>query len=249
MKKIFVGLAILVGVLAVALGGAALALRHSLPDATPGPDGDALAKKVAAKIGADAWNLIGAVQWSLGGRHFLWDKAHGFVRVRWKKNEVLYDLMKHDGRAFHDGAEVSGDERQKLLDKGYALFCNDSFWLNPLPKIFDEGTSRAAVIVNEKPALLVAYASGGVTPGDKYLWLLDDDGMPRAWRVWVKVIPVPGVEFTWEDWTHVDGALVATHHKAGGLIPAQTVADLAVGARPELVEPGPDPFAALRAKR
>ena len=33
---------------------------------------------------------------------------------------------------------------------------------------------------------------GGVTPGDTYLWILDDSGRPVAWRVWVKILHIPG---------------------------------------------------------
>ncbi len=250
MRRLFKILGALVALVVVAVVVLIFALRHPLPAATPGPDGDELARKVAAFVGAEAWDKLGVVRWTIGGhRHFLWDKRRGFVRVRVGDDEVLYDLVKQDGRAFHAGEERTGADKQPLLDKGYKLFCNDSFWLNPLVKLFDGGTSRARVEVDGKPALLIAYASGGVTPGDKYLWLLDDDGRPRAWRIWASVLKiVPGIEFAWQDWTELDGARVATSHRALGLR-VQPITDLAAAERPEQLEPGPDPFAGLAQKR
>ena len=38
-------------------------------------------------------------------------------------------------------------------------------------------------------------SSSGVTPGDSYLWVLDDK-LPTAWRLWVSVVPIPG----WTSW-------------------------------------------------
>jgi hypothetical protein len=250
MRRILFIVGGLFALIAAALGVLIVVLRHPLPSFAPGPDGDELAKKVAASAGADAWDKLGAIRWTMAGsRHYLWDKRRGFVRFRAGDDEVLLDLVKMEGRAFHGGDEKSGAEKQRLIDKAYQLFCNDSFWLNPLVKLFDAGTSRARVEVDGKPALLISYASGGVTPGDKYLWLLDGNGHPRAWRVWASVLRVvPGVEMTWEDWVDLGGAQIATSHRALGLR-LQPLSNLGSAERPEVLEPGPDPFAGLAQKR
>src|SRR5687767_10141288 len=105
-------------VLVIGIVALAIALRHPLPASTPGPDGDALAKRVSAWVNKDAWDKIGAVKWTTAGyRHYLWDKGRGFVRVRWRGNEVLYDLVKHDGRAFDDGRELDGEAKKKSIEK------------------------------------------------------------------------------------------------------------------------------------
>lgn len=250
MRRILAIVGILIALVLVAVVVLIFSQRHPLPAATAGPDGDALARKVEASINADAWKKLGTIRWTLGGkRHYLWDKSRGFVRTRIGDDEVLLDLMKMDGRAFHKGEEVSGAEKKQIVDKGYKMFCNDSFWMNPLVKLFDDGTSRAALTVDGKPALLISYSSGGVTPGDRYLWLLDDDGHPRAWRVFASVLKaVPGIEFSWDDWTDLHGAKVATTHHVIGM-KVQPVTDLEAADRPEQLEPGPDPFAGLAAKR
>jgi hypothetical protein len=250
MRRILIVVGILIALAAAGLVAIVFGGRHSLPDAAAGPDGDALAKKVEASIGVDAWNKLGVIRWTLGGkRHYLWDKGRGFIRTRIGDDEVLLDLVKMEGRAFRRGEEQSGAEKKQLIDAAYKWFCNDSFWLNPLVKLFDSGTSRAALTVDGKPALLISYSSGGVTPGDRYLWLLDDDAHPRAWRVWASVLKiVPGIEFTWEDWIDLHGAKIASSHRVIGL-KVQPISDLDAAERIELLEPGPDPFAGLAAKR
>jgi hypothetical protein len=35
-------------------------------------------------------------------------------------------------------------------------------------------------------------------PGDSYVWFVTK--ITKAWRMWVSIIPVGGLETTWEDW-------------------------------------------------
>lgn len=106
------------------------------------------------------------------------------------------------------------NKAQKGVQKAYKNFINDAFWLNPIVKIFDEGTSRSIVtLADGREGLLVSYASGGVTPGDSYLWLVDANGLPTAWKLWVGILPIGGLEFSWDNWlTLPTGAKIATGH-------------------------------------
>ena len=80
-------------------------------------------------------------------------------------------------------------------------------------KAFDPGTSRALLkLPNGNDGLLVHYNSGGVTPGDTYLWHLDENGLPVAWQMWVGIIPVGGMQFSWEDWTNPPLPRLAQQH-------------------------------------
>jgi hypothetical protein len=224
-----------------------LSLRHSAPTGVAGPEADALAHQLERVVHVDAWARTGAVRWSQMGREHLWDRQRNFDRFRFRGAEVLLDVGRRDGVAFRNGQPVGGEAGRKLVADAYRWFCNDSFWLNPLAKLFDDGVTRYRVDEGGRPALLVQYGAGGVTPGDRYLWLLDAEGRPRAWRTWVSVFKVGGIEFTWDRWTELStGALVSTEHHLAGL----KVLTLDVAAAPTLaaLEPGPDPFAPLTPK-
>ena len=133
-----------------------------------------------------------------------------------------------------------------MLEKAWVFWCNDSFWLNPIAKLFDEGTRRSLVSVpdsGEGPlrGLLVAYDSGGVTPGDAYLWLVGQDGLPRAWRMWTQILPLGGIEASWEGWQSLpNGARVATRHR----LPIFTLelSDIRAAASAAELSGGEDPF-------
>ena len=106
---------------------------------------------------------------------------------------------------------------EELIDKGVKYFNNDSFWLVAPYKVFDKGTERRLVTLeNNKKALLVTYTSGGSTPGDSYLWHLDKDGKPTNFQMWVDILPIDGLTATWNNWITTDsGAQLPNFHKLG----------------------------------
>jgi hypothetical protein len=222
----------IVVVLLVGVGILVLTQRHAPPEAgVTGAEADAIAHAVEKAAGVEAFNKLGAIRWTWSGsgktHHLVWDKKRNTANVQWKGYEAHLDVAHATGKVFDHGVEQTGDAAKPLLETAMKIFYNDSFWLNPLAKLFDEGVTREKVTVDGKPALFVKYASGGVTPGDKYLWMLGDDGMPKAWRVWVSVIKLGGLQISWDDWTTLPGgARVATMHKIVGL-PGVKITDLA----------------------
>jgi uncharacterized protein YxeA len=175
--------------------------------------GDRLAKKMFKAINKQAWDDIHYVQWSFRGKHhFVWDKYKHLVQVSWKEYVVLINPNTSEGVAYEDSKKIEGEEADKLIEKAINAFNNDSFWLNAPAKAFDNGTERSVVDFEGKDALMVKYNSGGSTPGDSYLWILDDKGLPRAWKMWVSIIPVGGIEFSWEEWAEFDGAMLSQLH-------------------------------------
>ena len=81
-------------------------------------------------------------------------------------------------------------------------------------KAFDPGTERSIVKLKDgREGLKVQYNTGGVTPGDSYVWFLDENGQPEAWKMWVSIIPLGGIENSWEGWqTLSTGAKISTTH-------------------------------------
>ena len=167
------------------------------------------------------------------------------ARVRWGNVEVLLDLASRDGVALRGGRLLSGDKAARLLADAYSHWINDSFWLNPVVKLFDPGVERRLVRLDDgTSALLVEYTSGGLTPGDAYLWLPGAGDLPTSWRMWTSNLPKGGMRASWESWVELDtGARISTFHKLA--LGSVKIGELAGAATLGELEPGPDPFARL----
>jgi len=223
-----------------ALGGAHV-LSRSLPEGPQGPAAEALADRLLTAVDAPAWERTGAVQWTFFGNRHLWDRSRNLDRVELGSALVLVDIGAHTGRAFIRGKPITGSRKDKLVEKAWAAWANDSFWLNPAVKVRDEGTERFAV---GPDALRVSYRRGGVTPGDSYLFELGPDGLPTGWRMWVKVLPIQGLRWTLADWvTLPTGARIATDHKAGPI--HVRIEELSAAETLQGLVGDTDPFAAL----
>ncbi len=196
-----------------------LIVDESLPQGNQGPEAEALAEKMLNAIGHEQWDEIPIISWSFRGEHyFVWDKKNHCALVEWDDYSVALNLNGVTGKVRKGDAEIFGDEAENAVQTAYAFWCNDSFWLNAPAKIKDGGTVRKIVKYDQGPdRLLVQYMSGGVTPGDAYLWELNEEYLPVSYKMWVSIIPIGGVEATWEGWTDFDGAMIATSHKLGPL--------------------------------
>lgn len=217
--KIIKGFLYVIVAFVVLLGIAYFVLNEKLPSGDNAEKADILANKMLTALNKSAWDSTNVVGWTFKGvHHFVWDKEHELVQVKWDKNEVLLNLKEwNKGKAFSDGNEITDSQLDVLRGKAWAIFCNDSFWMIAPYKVFDEGVTRKIVQTSDgSEAFLASYASGGVTPGDSYLWILDKSGVPIAYKMWVKIIPVGGVKATWENWiTTKTGAKIASKHKLG----------------------------------
>ncbi len=207
-------------VLLVFIGGLSLTiwlLSDPLPEGKSGREAEALADKMLKAINKPAYDSLQELRWSFPrGHHFVWDKRSNAVEVKWDDYVVQLDPDNQSGTASKASATLAGDDLDKAIAQAWKLFANDSFWLVAPYKIRDPGTERRLVETDNGPALLVTYTSGGVTPGDSYLWLLDPDGRPKAWKMWVSILPWKGLEFTWEDWQQHGGAWLAPTHQGPG---------------------------------
>ncbi len=232
MKKLLKILGYLLLFVIVALSILWFTNNEKEPMGKTGPAADQLAEKMMAAVGKTAWDSTKYVRWTFanGGHEYFWDKERNFVKVAWEGNEVLLDTKSVAGRAWQNGQEVTGDAGHAIVWEAWGLFCNDSYWLNPVVKAFDPGTERSIVKLKEgREGLKVQYKTGGVTPGDSYIWVLDENHRPMAWKMWVKIIPLGGLENSWEGWqTLSTGAQVSTTHTFFGK-PMQMISDVEAG--------------------
>jgi hypothetical protein len=214
--KILAAILILGLVTLVAVGYSA---NDPRPVGQPGPEADALARSMEAAVRKDAWDRTGAVRWSFFEQHhYVWDRDRDLVELKWGDSRALFRTGDQTGRVWSGGTEQTGADAEEALRAAYAYWINDSFWLNPVVKLFDPGVERSLVKLDDgRNALLISYTSGGVTPGDAYLWIPGPDGMPSSWRMWVQIIPIGGIETTWDGWTELStGAKVSTQHEGWG---------------------------------
>lgn len=244
MKRWLFRILLFFGVLILAAVVAGIVLHETRPVAAPNPAADVLARKVQAAVNLPAWRKAEAIAWDFGGRHqLLWDKTRGFIRVRWDDVEVRCPTACKTGKVTRGGAAVEGEAAAELRATAHAHFINDSFWLYPFDSFFHDGVTRAiAENADGEEGLLITYGSGGVTPGDAYLWHLDASGRPTAWQMWVGIIPIGGVRATWDAWVTLDAVPLSTSHTFGPI--TLKLDDIAVGSLAE-VAPGADPFADL----
>lgn len=172
-----------------------------------------------AALNKPAFDTISYLEWTApGGQHYRWFKLHDSVIVSYANIQVRLNLQSQRGPVFKDGHGVSSinPTAEEQCKRAYKLFCNDSFWLIAPYKVRDPGTKRSLVSSDDGPALLVTYESGGVTPGDAYLWLLDENFRPKAWQIWADILPIGGLEFTWENWQPYRGAWISNEHSGPG---------------------------------
>jgi hypothetical protein len=185
------------------------------PSTSDQEEAEQLADKMLDAIGKDAYDSLTLIEWSFPrGHHFVWEKTINRVTASWGVHTVVFYPDELTGDAYKGGQKVSDPQLSKdLVQEAWALFANGSFWLVAPFKVRDPGTTRQKVETENGSGLLVTYSSGGVTPGDSYLWILDESGKPVAWKMWVSILPVKGLEFSWEGGAVHQGVWLAPLHK------------------------------------
>lgn len=242
MKKIAIIVLVLLGIGVIAY----FLVNKPVPEGRQGSEADAMAHKMLEAIGMSVWEKIPYVAWTFqGSRHYVWDKRHHLASISWDDYTVKLDTKTQQGVVSLSGKMLDGKEKQDAIDKAWGYWCNDSFWLNAPSKVYDPGTELSVTDLDEGgKGLKVTYSSGGVTPGDTYVWALDADGLPRYFKMWVSIIPVGGVKATWEQWEDFDGAKLSTLHQIGPK--AVTLTNLKTGNTLEEMELQPDYFSSLQ---
>jgi hypothetical protein len=199
MKKILKIIGLLITVTMVAIILYCFAKNESLPSGTPGKEADELAEKMMLSINKKAFDNTEILKWSFRGKHhYEWKKQEGLVNVSWENASVTVNL--------NDYSKSIG-ESPKLIETAIKFFNNDSFWLIAPYKVFDQGVERSIVKIDGKDALLVKYTSGGTTPGDSYLWILDENYTPVYFKMWTQIIPIGGISATWNDLITTDSGI------------------------------------------
>lgn len=191
--------------------------HEDLPYGQQGVEADALAHSMLDALDYEAYKNTEYIEWTFKNKqHYKWNKAENSCLVYWKDYKVDLNVnTPHLSKAYVHNFKVTGEQAEELITKAQNHFNNDSFWLVAPYKVFDTGVERRLVTLeNGSNALLVTYTEGGTTPGDSYLWYLDDNGKPTKFKMWVEILPIGGLEASWNDWTTTEsGAQLPTYHE------------------------------------
>lgn len=216
MKFLKYGLLVIIMLIVLLIIYVRLAVHESRPEIIENENAELMADQMLKAVNKAAWDTLPYITWSFNGdHHYVWDRDNNHALVQWADFKVHLDPDEISGKAFKAGIALDGDEKIKSIQKAWSYWCNDMFWFAAPFKIKDPGTTlKVAKDKDDKQGLLVSYSSGGVTPGDSYLWYLDNDGLPTGYKMWVKIIPVGGVYTSWENWKTVEGgAQIASLHQ------------------------------------
>jgi hypothetical protein len=197
----------------------------SLPVGQPGEAAEQLAQKMLKAANQDKWQSTAAVSFTFrGDDKVFWDKKRKLIEVADKKGAVQFSEVSGKSICFQGERRIM-DECAEMTATAVKKFYNHTYWINPAFHILSPGAERALVEDNslagaEAKKLLVSFKSGGSTPGDSYLFTLDDEGKIADMRMWVSLKMIPnGGKAVFSDYkTTETGVNVAMHHKLMSLV-------------------------------
>ncbi|WP_405606132.1 hypothetical protein [Polaribacter sp. Asnod1-A03] len=198
MKKLFKFIGIILLLIIAAITIYYFVNNEALPKGKKGKEAEALATKMFDALNHEAYENTEVLKWSFRNEHhYTWYKKENIVHISWAQYKVtLHTKEIEKSEVYIDGKLTDNKE---IVKKAQDFFNNDSFWLIAPYKIFDAGTQKSIVKHEDQDALLITYTSGGSTPGDSYLWILDENYLPISFKMWTSIIPIGGVSATWSD--------------------------------------------------
>ena len=198
------------------------------------PAAVAVAAEVMEALGGEArWNALPGLRWTFGvsigdtvraERRHAWNKHTGMHRVEGVDRAgdhyvIVQDLDTAEGRAWVAGNDVEGDSLATLIERGKALWINDTYWMLMPYKMRDPGVT----LTLEQPVtrdgevfdvVAMRFEQVGLTPGDRYWVEIDrDERRVRAWEMLLQGREPPPGRSTWEGWEVHEGLWFPTAHR------------------------------------
>ena len=182
--------------------------------------------------GREAWDRTHYVAWNFfGHRVLVWDKWSGNVRVEMEQKDaegksegpivIALDIDTKQGRVWIDGQPVTDPARlAELVQQGYEIWVNDSYWVFMPYKLKDSGVTLRALgegsMTDGRPAdvLELTFRDVGVTPENKYhVYVARDTGLVEQWDFFDKASdPAPRFQVPWHGWQRYDEILLSGDH-------------------------------------
>lgn len=214
----------------------AIVMHDERPTGTESEVAEKLVDRMWTSLNKDAYDSTRYISWKFAGiHHWFWDKELNLVRGVWGDVDVVFNAdQPEQNKVVVNGKPLKGAEAMDEVRKARDMFYNDSFWLIAPFKARDPGTSRKLVNSNDGQGVLVEYSSGGATPGDAYLWHLDDEGRPKDFQMWVSIIPIGGIKAEWKDWKEMDTGFEIAENRGLGFMELK-IDDIRAGNSPESI--------------
>lgn len=135
--------------------------------------------------GRKNWDDTRFIAWNFFGRRWLlWDKHSGDIRIESPSDSMVYLLnaFNDSGSVMKKGEELTHpDSLNKYLERGKAIWINDSYWLVMPFKLKDSGVTLQYLredttqVGKTADVLQLTFKEVGNTPENKYLVYADKE--------------------------------------------------------------------------
>ncbi|OAQ38571.1 hypothetical protein A5893_14235 [Pedobacter psychrophilus] len=127
------------------------------------------------------------------GRHHIWDRYTGDYRFEstadnGTKTVVLFNVNNKKGKAYENGNLLPDSTSNKIINRAYAAYINDSYWLMSPLKLQDEGVNTQLEDnqeINNQTCNVIHlnFDKVGLTPGDQYwMYVNEKTGEIIQWK-------------------------------------------------------------------
>jgi hypothetical protein len=175
--------------------------------------------------GREAWERTRFLSWNfMGARRHVWDKLTGDLRLESGDRTYLINMGTHAGRAFDKGVEITDPAiRKAAVEKAYAAFINDSYWMFMPYKLRDPGVhlacldDRKTTAGKDAEVLELTFDDVGLTPKNRYLVLVGkESGLVEQWDYFpTREDPTSKLSTPWNGWKRFGEVLLCTDHGDG----------------------------------
>ena len=205
----------LFGLILLGFSPALLAQAPSYPasDGFNEAGSDARAIEVAhesmdAMGGWDNWRNTRYIVWTLFGQNHVWDKWTARFRLERENIVVLMNVHDKSGSVWTDGEEVTGNERDEILETTYGRWINNSYWLVMPYKLKDSGVTLKYTGTGktedgqDADMLEMTFEEVGLTPQNRYVIAVDaETRLVSQWAFYRDATDAePGFVLPWTDW-------------------------------------------------
>lgn len=231
----------------------------------PDPKAAAVADQLLGGLGGqEAWDATRYLRFDfcvevdgkpVMSRSHWWDKHTGRYRLEARTKDgdpylVLMNLNTKEGSAYLKGKLLEGEQRKNILERGYAVWINDTYWLLMPYKMKDPGVilsyaGEAKEGDTTWDKLLLTFDNVGLTPKDRYwAYVNRQTHLVDRWEFILQGGKGPATRFDWSRWER-HGRILLCHERVNDkekkriLFPALSVPDTL----PDTVFTSPDPVA------